>query len=76
VPSKDTSDKESKSSQSKQYTLADFEQGRVPESIDMAVWEEFLSTAEFEKCFGMTREAFGKLPAWQRGKARRQFRTW
>ena len=69
-------DKESKSLGSMWYTLADFVEGRVPDGIDMAAWEEHLSTDEFEKSFGMTRQAFEKLPNWKRVKARRQLRTW
>jgi Villin headpiece domain len=58
------------------YTLTDFEEGRVPDSIDMDVWEDFLSTDEFEKSFGMTREAFEEMPKWKRLKAKRQLRRW
>jgi len=69
-------DKESKSPGSTWYTLADFVEGRVPDGIDTSAWEEYLSTDEFEKSFGMTKQAFEKLPKWKRVKARRQLRTW
>ena len=69
-------DKGAKSQGSIRYTLADFVEGRVPNGIDMTAWEEYLSTDEFEKSFGMTKQAFEKLPNWKRVKARRQLRTW
>lgn len=62
--------------QGKHYTLADFREGRVPNSLDTTSWEDFLSIAEFERSFGMSREAFGKLPKWKRLSAKRALRTW
>lgn len=59
----------------KYYTLEDFQNG-FAKDVDMEIWETFLSPAEFEKHFGMTTEAFGKLPKWKRLNAKRALRTW
>lgn len=34
--------------------------------------EQMLSDADFENTFGMTKENFGKLPAWKKGQKKRE----
>ena len=57
------------------YSLADFQQGKVS-GVDPDTWEQHLSPDEFEKHFGMTLDAFNKLPKWKRLNKTRPLRTW
>jgi len=57
------------------YSLEDFQKGRATD-VDMDKWEQFLSTGEFKKHFGMSRAAFEDMPKWKQNSAKRNLRTW
>lgn len=63
------------SSNGGKYTLEDFQQGRASEA-NLVDWELYLSDAEFEKHFEMSRDAYAKLPKWKQSNAKRRLRTW
>jgi hypothetical protein len=53
------------------YSLVDIRQRRVPNNLDKNHREQYLSPEDFEKTFGMTKEAFSKVPKWKRDNLKR-----
>ena len=53
-----------------QLQAAAQDKSKVPKGVDVHRLEAFLSDADFEKAFGMSRDAYGKLPKWKATKAK------
>ena len=53
------------------YTADDLRMQRIP-GLDYTISETFLSPAEFQSIFGMTRQEFDQLPQWKRSSIKRQ----
>ncbi|KAG7342577.1 villin headpiece domain containing protein [Nitzschia inconspicua] len=50
------------------YTLIDLRQRRVPKDIDWKNREQYLSDADFQQAFGMSKNEFAVQPKWKRDK--------
>eukprot|EP00529_Nitzschia_sp_RCC80_P010843 CAMPEP_0113448810 /NCGR_PEP_ID=MMETSP0014_2-20120614/4965_1 /TAXON_ID=2857 /ORGANISM="Nitzschia sp." /LENGTH=617 /DNA_ID=CAMNT_0000340047 /DNA_START=687 /DNA_END=2540 /DNA_ORIENTATION=- /assembly_acc=CAM_ASM_000159 len=57
-----------------EYTLEDFEQGRV-KGVDMSEWEKHLTDSEFTKHFGTSKDDFAKQPKWKQDRLKRKVRV-
>ena len=57
-----------------EYTLEDFEQGRV-NGVDMSAWEKHLTDSEFTKHFGTSKDDFAKQPKWKQDRLKRKVRV-
>mmetsp|Transcript_1077 Transcript_1077/g.2365 ORF Transcript_1077/g.2365 Transcript_1077/m.2365 type:complete len:618 (-) Transcript_1077:164-2017(-) len=73
-----STDGSSKSSSPKasdgEYTLEDFELGRV-KGVDMSEWEKHLTDSEFTKHFGTSKDDFAKQPKWKQDRLKRKVRV-
>ena len=45
---------------------------QLPAGVDASQRQNYLSDAEFQATFGMDKDAFGKLPGWQKTAAKKK----
>ena len=55
-----------------QFSLDILKQRPLPEGVDPARLETYLSDGEFKKVFKMDKEQFSKLPAWKQTKNKKE----
>lgn len=60
----------------RRYSYEELVNKRFPQGIDESALETYLEDAEFQSLFKMTREAFAKLPLWQRQNMKRDLKLW
>ena len=60
----------------RKYSYKDLLEKRYPRGLDESALETYLEDTEFEKLFGMERDAFARLPMWQRVNLKRKLRLW
>eukprot|EP00727_Mastigamoeba_balamuthi_P006658 m51a1_g2612 putative villin headpiece domain containing protein (1566) ;mRNA; f:504052-510269 len=61
---------------SRKYSYEDLVAKKYPKGIDETNLENYLEDSEFERVFRMKREAFSKLPLWQRQTYKRGVKLW
>ena len=54
------------------YSVEQLQIGKCPQGIDMTRREQYLSDADFEATFGMSKDTFLALPKWKRQRAKRE----
>ena len=54
------------------FSLDTLKQRPLPEGVDPARLETYLSDEEFKKVFKMDKEQFSKLPAWKQTKNKKE----
>ena len=60
----------------RKYSYKDLLEKRYPRGLDESALETYLEDSEFEKLFGMERDAFARLPMWQRVNLKRKLHLW
>ncbi len=54
------------------FSVEQLQIGKCPQGIDMTRREQYLSDADFEATFGMSKDTFLALPKWKRQRAKRE----
>ena len=58
------------------HSFAELTAATLPAGVNPLQKEEWLNPTEFEKAFGVSREAFLKIPKWKRDQQKKQAGLW